>query len=117
MIPKLYASVEAFLSTLQEMLSFDETDQHVSRATTYSVRRNILGHISDDLRAVSMIFKNLLKIQGLSVVEVAKLLVERFFCNQVCSWPSRRKTELCPNFIAKVMLLFLLFFFCRLKKK
>ena len=53
MIPKLHDSLETFLLTLQEMLSFDETDQHVSQPSTYATRRIILEQIVDDVKSVS----------------------------------------------------------------
>lgn len=52
MIPILYESLEIFLFTFEEMLSFNAHNQHVVQISVYDNRRNILEQIMEDLKSV-----------------------------------------------------------------
>ena len=53
MIPKLYCSLESFMSTFEEMMEFNKVDDRISQPSSYNDRKNILDPISRDLKSVS----------------------------------------------------------------
>lgn len=53
MIPILHTSLEIFLSTFEEMQTYNADKQHIVQVSTYKIRHQILEQIICDIRSVS----------------------------------------------------------------